>query len=83
LREASAQSRRVAATHAEARASVARILAEFLRACDAGQRAEAEALLVKHREAEHELNLRQRELADCHGRLDRIEGEVLSHERFA
>jgi len=83
LREASAQSRRVAITHAEAKANADRAREDFLRAYDAGQREEVDALLLKCREADCELRLRQRELADCHSRLNRIEGEILSHERFA
>jgi hypothetical protein len=84
LREASAQGRRVAISHREAVANADRAREDFLRACDADRYApEVVSLEVKFREADRELHLREKELAACHSRLNRIEGEVLSHERFS
>ena len=83
LREASAHGRRAARAYVDAEADRKRALADFLRAAEAGKYMEADAQMVKHRSAEHELRLAHNQLATCHSRLDRIEGEILSYERFS
>ena len=63
---------------AEAKATAERAERAFLRAAEAGDRIQAEALLVPVREAAHELSL-----ADCRRVRERCEGEHLSYARFS